>query len=113
MMTGILPALYSVFKKISTILFPYLLVNLFKLGYISSVQSYNILTGSSVKYKNNGLNFLKNNMYMHEIPLIKLQNLRKRKIRITTIACLTVFMRSFFHTHVKILLKGPANYTLG
>ena len=35
--------LYTVYiKKIRTILFPYLLVNLFKLRYISSVQSYDI-----------------------------------------------------------------------
>ena len=39
----ILQALYSVFKKIRTILFPYLLVNLFKQWYISSVRSYKYL----------------------------------------------------------------------
>ena len=34
------------------------------------------------KYKNNGLNFLKNTMYMRRITLIKSQSLRKRKIHI-------------------------------
>ena len=38
-----LQALYSVYKIIMTILFPYLLVNLFKQRYISSVKSYKYL----------------------------------------------------------------------
>ena len=36
----IFQALYSVHKKIRAILFPYLLVNLFKQGYFSSVKNY-------------------------------------------------------------------------
>ena len=35
--------LYSVYKKIGTILFPYLLVNLFKGRYTNSVKSYKYL----------------------------------------------------------------------
>ena len=42
------------------------------------------------KCKNNGLNYFKNTMYMHTIPLIKLSNLRKRKYKSHTIARLTV-----------------------
>ena len=38
-----LQALYSVYKKIGTILFPYILVNLFKQRCISSVKSYKYL----------------------------------------------------------------------
>ena len=41
--SDILRALYSVYEKITTILSPYLLVNLFKQRYISSVKSYKYL----------------------------------------------------------------------
>ena len=51
---------------------------------------------------------LKKTMHMHKIPLIKLQNLRKiKKYTSHTVACLTVFMHAFCHTHVENLLKGP------
>ena len=39
-------ALCSVYKRMRTILFPCLLVNLFKLRYISSVKSYKFLSKS-------------------------------------------------------------------
>ena len=62
MMTLTFFKLYTVYtkKKNRTSLVPYLLVNLFNgQRYISSVKSY-------------GINFFKNTMYMHTIPLIKL-----------------------------------------
>ena len=41
--SDILRVLYSVYEKITTILSPYLLVNLFKQRYISFVKSYKYL----------------------------------------------------------------------
>ena len=41
-------------QKIGTVLFPYLIVNLFEQRCTSSVKSFKTI------YKNNGLNFLKN-----------------------------------------------------
>ena len=41
--SNILRALYSVHNKIRTIVFPHLLVNMFKQRYISSVKSYKYL----------------------------------------------------------------------
>ena len=54
-----LRALYSVYKKIRTILFPYLLVNLLKQRYISFLKSCKYMNKVISKYNNNGLNFLK------------------------------------------------------
>ena len=41
-----LQALYSIYKKIRKNLFPYLLINLFKERYISSVKSYKYFNNS-------------------------------------------------------------------
>ena len=41
--SDILRALYSVYKKVRAIIFPYLLFNLFKQRYINSVKSYKSL----------------------------------------------------------------------
>ena len=41
--SDILQALYSVYKKFRPILFPYLLVNLFKQTYLTSAKSYKYL----------------------------------------------------------------------
>ena len=42
--SGILQVLYSVYNKIRTNAFPYLLGNLFKHSYVSSVKIYKYLT---------------------------------------------------------------------
>ena len=47
-------------RKTRAIPFPYLLANLFKQRYISSVKSYKYLNKFKVKHKNNGLNPCKN-----------------------------------------------------
>ena len=41
--SDILRALYSVYKKVRAIIFPYLLFNLFRQRYINSVKSYKSL----------------------------------------------------------------------
>ena len=95
-------ALYRAIKN-RTILFRYLLINLFKQRYISSIKSYNYL-----KWKNNGLNFFENTTYIHTIPLIKLYKVsEKEKYTLHTIACLTTFTSAFHNTCVENLLKGP------
>ena len=95
-------ALYRAIKN-RAILFPYLLINLFKQRYISTIKSYNYL-----KWKNNGLNFFENTTYIHTIPLIKLYKIsEKEKYTLHTIACLTTFTYAFHHTYVENLLKGP------
>ena len=95
-------ALYRAIKN-RTILFPYLLIKLFKQRYISSIKSYNYL-----KRKNNGLNFFENTMHIHTISLIKLYKVsEKEKYTLHTIACLTTFTYVFRHTYVENLLKGP------
>ena len=84
MMTLTIFQLYAVYIKIRTILFPYLLISLIKERYISSVKSYKYWTMVYEQWSmNNGLNFLKNAMYMCTILLLKLSNFRKRKIHIT------------------------------
>ena len=45
-------------------------------------------------------------MYICSIPLIKLQNFRKRKIHIAN-HHMSNNMHAFCHIHVKNLLKGP------
>ena len=95
-------ALYRAIKN-RTILFRYLLINLFKQKYISSIKSYNYL-----KWKNNGLNFFENTTYIHTIPLIKLYKVsEKEKYTLHIIACLTTFTSAFHNTCVENLLKGP------
>ena len=95
-------ALYHAIKN-RTILFRYLLINLFKQRYISSIKSYNYL-----KWKNNGLNFFENTTYIHTIPLIKLYKVsEKEKYTLYIIACLTTFTSAFHNTCVENLLKGP------
>ena len=95
-------ALYHAIKN-RTILFRYLLINLFKQKYISSIKSYNYL-----KWKNNGLNFFENTTYIHTIPLIKLYKVsEKEKYTLHIIACLTTFTSAFHNTCVDNLLKGP------
>ena len=95
-------ALYHAIKN-RTILFRYLLINLFKQRYISSIKSYNYL-----KWKNNGLNFFENTTYIHTIPLIKLYKVsEKEKYTLHIIACLTTFTSAFHNTCVENLLKGP------
>ena len=95
-------ALYRAIKN-RTILFRYLLINLFKQRYISSIKSYNYL-----KWKNNGLNFFENTTYIHTIPLIKLYKVsEKEKYTLYIIACLTTFTSAFHNTCVENLLKGP------
>ena len=95
-------ALYRAIKN-RTILFRYLLINLFKQRYISSIKSYNYL-----KWKNNGLNFFENTTYIHTIPLIKLYKVsEKEKYTLHVIACLTTFTSAFHNTCVENLLKGP------
>ena len=95
-------ALYHAIKN-RTILFRYLLINLFKQRYISSIKSYNYL-----KWKNNGLNFFENTTYIHTIPLIKLYKVsEKEKYTLHIIACLTTFTSAFHNTCVDNLLKGP------
>ena len=95
-------ALYHAIKN-RTILFRYLLINLFKQKYISSIKSYNYL-----KWKNNGLNFFENTTYIHTIPLIKLYKVsEKEKYTLHIIACLTTFTSAFHNTCVENLLKGP------
>ena len=95
-------ALYRAIKN-RTILFRYLLINLFKQRYISSIKSYNYL-----KWKNNGLNFFENTTYIHAIPLIKLYKVsEKEKYTLYIIACLTTFTSAFHNTCVENLLKGP------
>ena len=44
--SDILPALYSVYKKIRAAVLPCLLINLFKQGYFSSVKKYKYLNNS-------------------------------------------------------------------
>ena len=73
MMTLTFLKLYTVYIKNGTIHFPYLLVNLFKERYISSVKSCKYLNKLTIKYKKNGLNFFKKTMYMRTIPLIEFQ----------------------------------------
>ena len=58
-------ASYIVYKTITTILFPYLLVRLF------IVKSYKYLN-KFLSLKTMVLTFLKNTVYMHTFPLIKL-----------------------------------------
>ena len=95
-------ALYRAIKN-RAILFPYLLINLFKQRYISTIKSYNYL-----KWKNNGLNFFENTTYIHTIPLIKLYKVsEKEKYTLHIIACLTTFTSAFHNTCVENLLKGP------
>ena len=95
-------ALYHAIKN-RTILFRYLLINLFKQRYISSIKSYNYL-----KWKNNGLNFFENTTYIHTIPLIELYKVsEKEKYTLHIIACLTTFTSAFHNTCVENLLKGP------
>ena len=55
--SGSLQALYSVYK-IRSIIFPYLIVNLFKQRYISAAKSYKHLI-KLISYKNDGLSFLR------------------------------------------------------
>ena len=87
-------ALYRAIKN-RTILFPYLLINLFKQRYISSIKSYNYL-----KWKNNGLNFFENTTYIHTIPLIKLYKVSEKEKY-------TLHIIAHHHTYVENLLKGP------
>ena len=71
--TDFVQALYNVYEKLGKFFFhSYVLINLFKEKYISSVKSYKYLNKLKVKYKNNGLNFLKITMYVSTIPLLKL-----------------------------------------
>ena len=55
--SGSLQALYSVYK-IRSIIFPYLIVNLFKQRYISAAKSYKHLI-KLISYKNDGLSFFR------------------------------------------------------
>ena len=64
--------LFTVYIKIRTICFPYLLVNLFKERYISSVKSCKYLN-KLISIKTMVLTFLKKTMYMCTIPLTKFQ----------------------------------------
>ena len=64
--------LYTEYIKIRTIFFSYLLLNLFKERYISSVKSYKYLNKLYAKCKNKDLNFLKKYLYMSTIRLTKL-----------------------------------------
>ena len=59
--------------KVMTLTF-FKFYNLFKQRYISSVKSHKILIKliSLVQKDSNGLNFLKNDMYICTVPLIKL-----------------------------------------
>ena len=71
---------YSLCKKIRTILFPYLLVNLLKQRYISSVKSYKYFN-KFITIKTMVLTFVKIRwIYICTIPLIKLQNLCEGKM---------------------------------
>ena len=62
--------LYMVYIKIRRTLFPYLLVNLFNERCISLAKGYEYLNKLIRSYKNNGLTFLKNAMYVPAIPLM-------------------------------------------
>ena len=64
----------------------------------SSVLLKVIILEQVNKFKNNGLNFFKNTIYMCTILLIKLNNFRKRKTHI-----------AHLYTPVENLLKGPAS----
>ena len=64
-----LRALCSVYKTLGQFFFH---TYLFKERYINSAKSYKYLNKLISKCKNNGLNFFKNTMYLHRIPLIKL-----------------------------------------
>ena len=59
------------------------------------------------KYKNSGLNFLKNILYMRTIPLKSYKILENKKYGLHAITCFTLFMDAFCHRHVKNLLKEP------
>ena len=59
----------SIYKKIMTVLFPYLLVNLFKQRYIKFVKSYEYLS-KFIDIKTAVLPFLKYHLYEHN-PLNK------------------------------------------
>ena len=62
--------LYMVYIKIRRTLFPYLLVNLFNERCISFTKGYEYWNKLIRSYKNNGLTFLKNAMYVPTIPLM-------------------------------------------
>ena len=62
--------LYMVYIKIRRTFFPYLLVNMFNERCISLAKGYEYLNKLIRSYKNNGLTFLKNAMYVPTIPLM-------------------------------------------
>ena len=72
-------ALYSVYKKIKTILFRYLLLTCLNKDISVLLEVINTLKSSQVKHNEAGLNFFKNTMYMCIIPLINILE----KIQIT------------------------------
>ena len=98
-------ALYNVYKKIRTIFFPYLLTCWNKdTSVLLKVKVFEQVH----KYENNGLNFLKNTMYVCTIPLIKSYDLRKVKSTSHAIIHLTIFTSAFCQMHVENLLQRPA-----
>ena len=99
--------LYAVYIKNGTIHFPYLLVNLFKERYISSLKSCKHLNKLTIKYKKNGLNFLKKNYVYAHNPFNRVSE--KEKYTSHTMARLLLFPRAFCDTRVQNLLKGPDN----